>query len=288
MIYGFLAYLIWGFFPAFFPLLKPAGAVEILSHRIVWTAVLMCIVLTVRKGWSELRRADARTWGLLVLAGFLISSNWGIYVIAVNSGHVADAALGYFINPLFSVLLGVVFLRERLRHLQVFAVGIAAVGVIWLLVFSEQPPVLALGMTITFGIYGLVKKQVKVSAQASVAAETLTMLPLALGYLTWLESSGQGTFFSEGPTHTGLMVLSGAITAAPLILYGMGAKHMNLTTIGMLQYITPTMQMLWAVFVMQEYLSTSRWVGFTIIWIAVILYLWDILHRRKKMARASA
>ncbi len=138
MIYGLFAYLTWGLFPAFFPLLKPAGPVEILAHRVVWTAVLMVVVLTMTRRWGELRQAGGRQWLLIALSGALITANWGIYVLAVNSGNVADAALGYFINPLFSVLLGVIFLKECLRKWQVFAVGIAALGVIWLLVFSAQ------------------------------------------------------------------------------------------------------------------------------------------------------
>ncbi|WP_394281083.1 EamA family transporter RarD [Corynebacterium sp.] len=287
MIYGLFAYLTWGLFPAFFPLLKPAGPVEILAHRVVWTAVLMVVVLTITRRWGELRQAGGRQWLLIALSGALITANWGIYVLAVNSGNVADAALGYFINPLFSVLLGVIFLKERLRKWQVFAVGIAALGVIWLLVFSAQPPIMALGMTVTFGLYGLAKKRVKISAQASLAGETLAMFPLAAGFLIWLEATGRGTAMSEGPVHALLLVTSGLVTAIPLLLYGAGAKHLNLTTLGMLQYITPTMQMLWALFVTQEHLSTSRWVGFIIIWVAVAIYLWDILRFGRQRRAAT-
>ncbi|STC68293.1 EamA family transporter RarD [Corynebacterium pilosum] len=287
MIYGLFAYLTWGLFPAFFPLLKPAGPVEILAHRVVWTAVLMVVVLTMTRRWGELRQAGGRQWLLIALSGALITANWGIYVLAVNSGNVADAALGYFINPLFSVLLGVIFLKECLRKWQVFAVGIAALGVIWLLVFSAQPPIMALGMTVTFGLYGLAKKRVKVSAQASLAGETLAMLPLAVGFLIWLEATGRGTAMSEGPVHALLLVTSGLVTAIPLLLYGAGAKHLNLTTLGMLQYITPTMQMLWALFVTQEHLSASRWVGFIIIWVAVAIYLWDILRFGRQRRAAN-
>lgn len=287
MIYGLFAYLTWGLFPAFFPLLKPAGPVEILAHRVVWTAVLMVVVLTITRRWGELRQAGGRLWLLIALSGALITANWGIYVLAVNSGNVADAALGYFINPLFSVLLGVIFLKERLRKWQVFAVGIAALGVIWLLVFSAQPPIMAWGMTVTFGLYGLAKKRVKVSAQASLAGETLAMLPLAAGFLIWLEATGRGTAMSEGPVHALLLVTSGLVTAIPLLLYGAGAKHLNLTTLGMLQYITPTMQMLWALFVTQEHLSASRWVGFIIIWVAVAIYLWDILRFGRQRRAAN-
>ncbi len=281
MIYGVLAYLLWGIFPAFFPLLLPAAPVEILAHRLVWTAVIMTLVVTWKKGWRELREASAVTWLYLAVAGVFIAANWLIYVIAVNTGHVADAALGYFINPLLSVVLGVVFLRERLRPLQLTAVVIAAVAVIQLTFLTGQPPIMALGMAVTFGVYGLLKKRVKVSATASLTAETLVLTPVALGYLIWLEFTGAGTFFTEGPVHAGLLISAGAVTALPLLLFGMGAKLLPLTTIGMLQYLTPTMQMLWALFVTQEHMPPARWVGFIIIWVAVALFLFDLLRQRR-------
>lgn len=281
MIYTLLAYLMWGFFPAFFPLLLPAGPLEILSHRIVWCAVFMVIVLLLIRGWGELRRAGLREWGRLALAGLLVSANWGIYVVAVNSGHVADAALGYFINPLLSIALGMLFLGERLRRWQIVSVAIAAVGVIWLTFLTGQPPILALGLALTFGFYGLIKKRVTVSAAASLTAETVVMSPIAIIYLVWLASRGESTFTSEGPTHTALLLVAGVVTAAPLFFFGAGAKKIPLATVGMLQYITPTMQMLWALFVTHEYLSASRWIGYIIIWIAVAVYLADLLNFRR-------
>lgn len=282
MVYGLLAYLFWGLFPAFFPLLLPAGPVEILAHRIMWTAVIMTVVLTVMKGWGELRRASGRTWLQLIAAGVLISSNWGIYILAVNTNHVADAALGYFINPLLSVVLAVLFLGERLTRLQTTAVAIAAAGVIQLTFLSGQAPVMAIGMAVTFGLYGLVKKQVNVSPTASLAAETLVLAPFALAFVFWLESTGRGTFLDEGTGHAALLVLSGLITTAPLLLFGMAAKRLPLSTIGMIQYLTPTMQMLWALFVTQEYLSPARWAGFIIIWVAVAIYLFDLTRRARQ------
>lgn len=282
MVYTLIAYLMWGFFPAFFPLLLPAGPVEILAHRIVWCAVFMVIVTTVLRNWPELRQTSAREWGWLVAAGVLVSANWGIYVLAVNSGHVAEAALGYFINPLLSIALGLLFLGERLRRAQVIAVGIALLGVLWLTFLTGQPPVMALGMAATFGLYGLIKKRVTVSATASLTAETLVIIPLALGYLVYLQAQGASTLTTEGPGHAALLVLSGVVTAAPLFFFGAGAKKLPLSTIGMLQYLTPTMQMLWAVVVMNEFQSTSRWIGFCIIWVAVAVYLGDLLAQRRR------
>lgn len=287
MVYGVLAYLLWGLLPAFFPLLIPAGPIEILAHRVVWAAVIMVGVVTLRRGWGELRHAGSRTWLRMTVAGVLIAANWLIYIIAVNSGHVNEAALGYFINPLLSVLLGVIFFRERLRPLQSTAVAIAAVAVVFLTFLGGQPPLMALSLAFTFGIYGLLKKKINISAAGSLTAETLVLLPVALGYLVWLESSGRGTFFSEGPGHVGLLIASGVITAVPLLLFGMGARLMALSTVGMLQYLTPTMQMLWAVFVVNEAIQQERWIGFIIIWIAVAIFLADLILQRSRRNRKA-
>lgn len=285
MSYAIGAYLLWGLFPAFFPLLLPAGPLEIIAHRVVWTAVFMTILLTVTRGWHELRNADRREWLRLIVAGVLITSNWLVYVIAVNNNHVADAALGYFINPLVSIVLALVFLGEHLRRLQIIAVVIAAIGVLQLTFLSGEAPLAALALAVTFGLYGLAKKQVTTSAVASVAAETLVLTPLAIGYIVYLHSSGDAVFGTVSSGHTVLMMLSGVVTAAPLLLFGRGTKELPLTTVGMLQYITPTMQMLWALFVTQEYLSPARWTGFIIIWIAVALYLVDLTEQRRRSLR---
>ena len=224
MFYTIAAYLMWGFFPAFFPLLLPASPLEILAHRVIWTAVLVTGFLVVTGGWRELSRLDKKTWAWLAAAGVFISVNWGTYVVAINSGHVADAALGYFINPLVSVALGLVFLKESLRKLQAVAVGIAAIAVIYLTFFTGQAPYISLLLAFSFGIYGLIKKQVRVSSTGSVAAETLVVLPVALIYVLWLESSGAGTFTSEGPLHIVLLIGSGLVTALPLLCFAQGAK----------------------------------------------------------------
>ena len=288
MLNTVLAYLLWGFFPAFFPLLLPASPLEIIAHRVIWTAVLMVLVILINGAWRELRDASAKTWGYLALAGVLITANWGIYVLAVNTDHVAGAALGYFINPLLSVLLATLVLRETLRKRQVRAIAVAGVGVVVLIFLAGQPPVMALGMALTFAFYGLIKKQITVSATASVAAETLVVAPAGVAYLIWLSGRDESTFLTEGPTHAGMLMLAGVVTALPLLFYGSGAKQLPLTTIGMLQYITPTMQMLWALFVTQEYLSPARWLGYIIIWIAVAIYLSDLLAQRRERRSAAA
>ncbi|MDK6259076.1 EamA family transporter RarD [Corynebacterium frankenforstense] len=286
MLFGVLAYLLWGVFPAFFPLLLPAGPLEILAHRIVWTALLMVVVLAVTRGWRELRAAGRAQWARMALAGVVVAGNWLIYVVAVNSGHVADAALGYFINPIVSVLLGVLFLNERLRPAQTAAVGIAAVGVVWLAVLGEQPPVMGVGLALTFGCYGLLKKKVTVSSAASLTAETLVLTPVAAVYLAVLAVGGQATFGNAGATNAALLAVSGVVTALPLLLFGAAAHRLPLATIGMLQFLTPTMQMLWALFVVDEQLSPARWAGFVIIWVAVAVFIADIARTARRARRA--
>ena len=287
MIYGFLAYLLWGLFPAFFPLLLPAGPLEILAHRIIWTAVIMIIVVSVRRGWQEFRGVDRVTWARVVAAALFIALNWLLYVITVNSGHVTEAALGYFINPLVSVVFGIILFREQLRRLQVLAVCIAVAAVLFLAFLAGQPPYLALALAFSFGIYGAIKKKVNLSAITSLTAETLVLLPVALGYILWLEMTGAGTFTDNGAGHAALLISSGLVTALPLLLFGYAAKAIPLSTVGMLQYVTPTMQMLWAVVVVNEDMEPERWIGFIIIWVAVSLYLSDILIQRRSSARGK-
>lgn len=291
MIQGFLAYLLWGLFPLYFPLLQPAGPVEILAHRFVWTFAFMAIALAVLRKWGELRRASRRTWAIVALASVFIAINWGVYVYTVNSGHVAEAALGYFINPLVSVLLGVIFLKERLTTLQKWSVGIAAVAVVVLTVGVGRPPFLGLILAFSFGFYGLLKKQVKLSATASLTAESLIMSPVAIGYLVYLSRQGESTFAAHGAGHALLLVSSGLATAAPLLLFGIGAKKVPLSTIGLMQYITPTMQMTIAIFIAGEHLEPARWIGYIIIWVAVAVFITDLLIRtrgRRRDARAAA
>ncbi|HHT32699.1 MAG TPA: EamA family transporter RarD [Corynebacterium sp.] len=285
MIQAFLAYLLWGAFPLYFPLLQPAGPVEILAHRFVWTLVVMAVILLVMRKWRELREASRRTWGIVAAAAFFIAVNWGVYVYAVNSGHIAEAALGYFINPLVSVLLGVIFLKERLSVLQKWSVGIAAIAVIVLTIGVGRPPVIALLLAFSFGFYGLMKKRVDLSATASLTAESAIMTPLAIAYLAFLGAQGTGTFTAHGPGHALLLVSAGFATAVPLLLFGIGAKKIPLSTIGLMQYITPMMQMSIAIFIAGEHLEPARWIGYVIIWVAVAVFVADIVLRHGRNRR---
>lgn len=276
----------WGFFPAFFPFLKPATPLEIIAHRILWTAVFMVILITAMRGWRELKGISARMWLRVGLASVLVGANWLIYVIAINSSQVAEAALGYFINPLVAVLLGVVFLGERLRPLQTTSVVIAAVAVLLLTFVGGHPPLLALGLAFSFAFYGLAKQRIPLSATGSLTAETLVLLPIALGYILYLEFTGRGSVVGGGTGHLLLLMCAGLITAIPLILFGKASKLIPLSTIGMLQYMTPTMQMLWAVFVTKEHLDSIRLIGFIIIWISVAVYLFDMLRHSRRRPHA--
>ncbi|MCS4536219.1 EamA family transporter RarD [Corynebacterium sp. HS2168-gen11] len=284
MIFALGAYLLWGLFPAFFPLLEPATPLEIIAHRIIWTGVFMAAVLLVQGNWRQLRSISLAVWVRVTFAAVLIAANWLIYVIAVNTDHVADAALGYFINPLVNVALGFLFLSERLSKLQLLSLTIALLAVLWLTVLAGQPPIVALGLALSFGFYGLIKKRIPLPATVSLTAETLCLAPLALGYLVFLEATGTGSFGHISIAHTCLLLSAGVVTAIPLLLFGVAAQRIHLSTIGMLQYMTPTMQLLWAVFIVHETLSPARWLGFSFIWVAVALFFFDIFRRYRKPA----
>lgn len=287
MLYCLLAYLMWGVFPLFFPLLEPSTPVEIIGHRIVWTAVFMVLVVMLTRKWKEVKQCTPKEWMLVALAGVLVAVNWLVYVWSVNNGHVAEAALGYFINPLVSVLLGVIFLGESLRRLQAASVALAGIAVLVLTFVGGNFPFLALSLAFSFGFYGLVKKRIRLSATASLTAETLVVLPVALGYLLYLEAQGVGTFGHISVSHSLLLMSAGLVTALPLIFFGMATKVIPLSTIGIMQYLTPTIQMLMAVFLFEEQLEPVRWLGFVIIWISVALYIADVVITRRHFRRMS-
>lgn len=287
MLYCLLAYLMWGVFPLFFPLLEPSTPVEIIGHRIVWTAVFMVLVVMLTRKWKEVKQCTPKEWMLVALAGVLVAVNWLVYVWSVNNGHVAEAALGYFINPLVSVLLGVIFLGESLSRLQAASVALAGIAVLVLTFVGGNFPFLALSLAFSFGFYGLVKKRIRLSATASLTAETLVVLPVALGYLLYLEARGVGTFGHISVSHSLLLMSAGLVTALPLIFFGMATKVIPLSTIGIMQYLTPTIQMLMAVFLFEEQLEPVRWLGFVIIWISVALYIADVVITRRHFRRIS-
>lgn len=282
LLYGAAACGIWGMFPAFFPLLLPSGAVEVLAHRIVWTAVFMLIVLAAARRLGTLRQLAPRTWALLAVAATLISINWGVYIYAVSNGHVTDAALGYFINPLFSVALGVLVFRERLNPAQWTALAIAVVAVLTIAVEAGSPPWIALGVAGSFALYGVVKKIVPVDPTVSVGMEAALMTPIALAYIAVLTATGGSTFLSLGAGHTALTVLTGPVTAVPLLLFAAAAQRLPLVSLGLLMYIIPSMAMTWGVAVGREPMPAARWVGFVLIWAALAVFSTDAVRRARR------
>ena len=292
VLMGVGAYSLWGLFPAFWPLLAPAGAVEILAHRVAWTLVVTALLALLLGRWSVLRRLPARGWLLASSAAALIAVNWGTYIYGVNSDQVVETALGYFINPLVSVLLGVLVLRERLRPLQWVSVGVAGAAVIILTVALGTPPVVSLALAVSFGLYGLMKKKVTLSPLQSLTAETLVLAPVGVLYLAWLQTQGSNTMLQggHGVGHVLLLVTAGVVTALPLLCFARAAHELSLTTLGMIQYITPVLQMLWAVFVVHEHIAPARWVGFGLIWVAVVVFTADTLFNvpRRRSSPATA
>lgn len=286
MLAGVLAYTLWGFFPAFFPLLEPAGAVEIVGHRIVWSLVIMAGVLAVMRRWRDLWALDRLSWARITGAAVFISVNWGVYVYTVNSARVTEAALGYTINPLVSVLLGVLVFRERLNRPQVLAVALAVVAVGVLTVGYGHFPYLSVILAGSFGLYGVLKKKLRVDAVVGMTGEVLVIAPFALALLVWLGWTGAGTFTGHGAGHAVLLATSGLVTVVPLLLFAVAAQRIPLATVGMLQYIVPVLQMAWGLLVVGERLDTVQWVGFALIWVAVIAF--TLAGRAPRPVRAGS
>ena len=286
VLLGWIAYGIWGLFPLYWPLLEPASPPEILAHRIVWSAAVMGLLLLVWRRWSALRGLPLRTWLQVIAAAALIAVNWGVYIYAVNNGQVVDAALGYFMNPLVSVALGVLVLRERLRTTQWVAVAVAAVGVGVQTVEGGGVPVIGLTLAVSFALYGLVKKLVPLGPLVSLTGEGMVLTPIALVYLGILFATGGSTFTDNGAGHVLLIVGTGVITVIPLLAFAGAAQRLPLTTVGLLQYITPTLQFLLGVFWAHESMPASRWFGFIIIWAALAIYTFDALRQGRLRRRA--
>ncbi|MFN3865452.1 MAG: EamA family transporter RarD [Demequina sp.] len=284
LAYGAGAYLIWGTFPLLMNALKPAGAVEITAHRAVWSLLLCAAIVALTRSWSRLRAAvtDRHTLLSLCAAAVFIAINWLIYVYAVVTDHVNSAALGYYINPLFTVALGVVFLGERLRRLQLVAIGIAVVAVLVIGFGLGEFPWIALVLATSFGLYGLLKKRVggAVDAVTGLTVETAVLVPAAAAALVWIHQSGQATFLARGEAglglgHDVLMWSTGAFTAGALLLFAAGARRLPLYVTGLLQYIAPTLMFVLAVWHFGEPMPGSRWVGFILVWVALVVLTVD-------------
>jgi chloramphenicol-sensitive protein RarD len=283
------AFLIWGLLPLYLKVLQMVPVLQLTAHRVAWGFLFGFGWLLVRGEGRLMMRAlaDPPTRRKLFITAALIGINWGIFMWGTANHHVVEVSLGYFIAPLFNVALGVVVFRERLNRAQTLAVIIAAVGVIYLTWSAGRPPWLSIWLALSFALYGLVRKVAKVEALPGFAGETLLLFPFAAGYILWCELSGQGSMTELGWGLNAVLLLAGPITAVPLVLFAVGARRIPLSTVGLLQYTAPTMQLLTAIFVFHESFTTARMVGFSMIWAALAVYGIDGLlaaHRREQNA----
>lgn len=289
VLYAFSAYLLWGFFPIYFKLIGIVPPLQILAHRFFWSFIFLIILIVAFRQFSRLRASLTRR--ILIsyfIAGAILAVNWGTYVYAVNSGHVLESSLGYFINPMVSVLLGVIFLKERLRLGQWIPVGMAAVGVIYLTVMFGAIPWISLVLAFSFGLYGLIKKLSPLDSLPGLTLETGMIFIPALAFLGVQEVNGLGSFGHTGWGISLLLAVSGVVTAIPLLLFSAGARRINLSTIGILQYITPTIQFLLGTLLYKEPFDIHRIIGFILIWFALIIFTGEMISQQRNRMNGSA
>ena len=285
---GIAAYAAWGLFPLYFKLLRPAGALEILAHRVIWSAVFVALLVTAARGWHRIRALLRRRRTLLGVsfAAVLIAVNWGTYIYAVNSDRVVEAALGYFTTPLISVAFGLAVFGERLRQAQWAALAIGALAVAVLTVDYGRPPWIALTLAGSFGSYAMVKKRLGLPPADGLLAESTVLALPGLAYLAWLGAAGRSTF-PGSPGHTALIVASGVVTAVPLLLFAGAANRIPLASLGILQYLTPSLQFAIGVLVEHEPMPAARLVGFALVWLALVVFTWDGLRQARRTARMA-
>ena len=299
---GVSCYVIWGFFPLYFSLLSPAGAVEVIVHRAVWGLFFCLVALAITRSLGKIRAliADRGALWRLAVAGALVVVNWSVYVYAVLAGHTTDAAVGYFINPLVTVALGLIVLRERVTPIQKVALALGVLAVVILVVGQRSVPIVSLTLALTFGLYSLVKKDVaaRVDPLAGMAIETAAVSPVLLGYYAYLAATSSTSFHTiatdeagvSWPLHLALLVGAGALTMIPLIMFASAARGLTLGTMGFLQYLGPTLQLLVAVFIFHETVPTFRWIAMGVVWVALACLSADWLLssiRAKRLARAA-
>lgn len=272
--YSLIAYGLWGLMPLYVKTLGRVPPLQIVAHRIVWAALLLVAVVlgTGQRGWLEQLKAQPRIARTFALSAGALSVNWLVYIWAVGQGRVVDASLGYFINPLLSVVLAVVVLKERLRPLQWLAVALAAVGVLWLALLAGQVPWIGLTVAVSFAVYGLLRKTAAIDALGGLTLETLLLLPIALGYLLFLCFQPGGAFGEGGSARVLLLLAAGPVTAVPLLAFAAGARRIPLSLVGVLQYVAPSLQLALGLVVFKEPLPTSKLTGFALIWLAVLVY----------------
>ncbi|WP_321814252.1 MULTISPECIES: EamA family transporter RarD [unclassified Paraburkholderia] len=287
--YALSAFVIWGLFPIYFKTLHQIPALEMLAHRMAWSLAFILIVLLVRHHWSWLRPAlrDRRLVARFAASAVLLSANWGIYIWAVNAGHIVEASLGYFINPLINVVFGYAFLRERMRPLQWCAVALAALGVAWLTWQNGTPPWISLALAVTFGGYGLLRKTAQLGALEGLTLETVLLFPVALVYLSAISLAGASHFGHASLGVQLLLAAAGPVTAVPLLLFAAAARRIPLSMLGLIQYVTPTLQLLTGVLIYAEPFGAVRAVGYGAIWVALVLYSFEGLRGTLAAARAA-
>lgn len=286
---GVAAYSLWGGFPLYFPLLEPAGALEILAQRIVWSAAVLGVLVLALRRTAHFRAlvAHRRTLGVLAVAAAVLAVNWCTYIWGVNNGKVVETSLGYFINPLVTVLFGVALLGERLRRQQWVALGVATLAVAVLTWDYGRLPWVALVLACSFGVYGLAKKTANAGAVESLALEAVLLTPLAGAYLAWLAVTGGATFASEGLGHALLLTTTGVVTAVPLICFGAAATRVPMVTLGLLQYLAPVLQFALGVLWFHEDMPAGRWAGFVLVWIALALFTVEAVNHRRRQLRLA-
>jgi len=284
LIYGASAYLLWGLFPLYWPLLEPAGTVEILAQRMAWSLVVMAVILRITRGFGRVRAvlANRRQRSLLVAAAVVVTVNWGTYIYGVNSGHVVETSLGYFINPLFTILLGVFVLGERLRPMQWTAVGIGTVAVLVIAVDYGHPPWIALILATSFGLYGFFKKSAAVDAVESMTIETGAMFVPALIALGVVAAQGNLVFASHGAGNALLLASTGIVTAVPLLLFAASTRRLPLSVVGLLQYLAPVLQFSVGIGIRHEPLPPAELIGFALVWVALIVLTVDGLRSQRR------
>jgi chloramphenicol-sensitive protein RarD len=282
-LFALSAYLLWGFLPVYMKALADVPAAEVIAHRVIWSLPIAGLVLWVLGRTADLRVAlrSPRMLAMGAATAALISVNWGIYVWSIQSGHALDAALGYYINPLFSIFLGAVLLKERLKPVQWAAIALAACAVAVLTFDAGRLPVVALGLTLTWGAYAFLKKQLPIGPNQGFFLEVMILFPFALGYVIWAAQTGVAMFWQGDAWITGLLLGAGVVTAVPLMLYANGAKLLRLSTIGIMQYIAPTMIFLTAVFIFGETFGTARMIAFPMIWAALAIYTWSLVQQAR-------
>ncbi|WP_199906841.1 EamA family transporter RarD [Aeromicrobium chenweiae] len=284
--FGVAAYLCWGFFPLYWPLLEPAGSLEILAHRFVWSMVFVLVAITAMGKWRTFLAIahDRRMMLILAAASVVIAGNWGGFIYGVTNGHVIETSLGYFINPLVTVMLGVFVLKETMRPAQWVAVAIGTIAVVVLTVDYGRLPWVALLVAFSFAAYGFLKKKADLGAFEGLGMETAILFPVALAFLVFLQVRGDLAFGHEGAGNVALLVGTGVVTAIPLLLFGAAATRLSLTTIGLLQYLGPIIQFIAGLTIFDEDMTGARWVGFVLVWTALVVFTADaVLSRRRTL-----